>query len=84
MKILDFRIRPPLLGFLKMAMFDKGERRDRFTRQIGFAPSPSAQQLSMPMLLDDIKAAGVVRAVMSARVSDVLGTVSRLATCSLS
>lgn len=76
MKILDFRIRPPLLGFLKMAMFDKGERRDRFTRQIGFSPSPSAQQHSMPMLLDDIKAAGVVRAVMSARVSDVLGTVS--------
>lgn len=75
MKIIDFRVRPPLKGFLKMAMYANGERRDRFTRQLGLAPAPSAQQLSMPGLLDEMKAAGIVMGVITGRLSDFLGSV---------
>jgi len=76
MKIIDFRVRPPLKGFLKMVMYSNGERRDRFTTQLGLPPAPSAQKLSMPMLLDEMKAAGVVHGVITARTSDFLGSVS--------
>lgn len=76
MKIIDFRVRPPLKGILKTVMYSNGERRDRFTRQLGLAPAPSAQQLSMPILLDEMKAAGVVMGVITGRVSDFLGSVA--------
>lgn len=75
MKIIDFRVRPPLKGFLKMVMYSNGERRDRFTRQLGLAPAPSAQKLSMPLLVEEMKAAGVVMGVITGRMSDFLGSV---------
>ena len=75
MKIIDFRVRPPLRGFLKMVMYSNSERRDRFTRQLGLEPAPSAQQQSMPMLLDEMKAVSVVMGVITARISDFLGSV---------
>jgi predicted TIM-barrel fold metal-dependent hydrolase len=76
MKIIDFRVRPPLRGFLKMVMYSNGERRDRFTRQLGLEPAPSAVKLSTPMLLEEMKAAGVVHGVVMARNSDFLGSAS--------
>ena len=76
MKIIDFRVRPPLKGFLKMAMYANAPRRDRFTRQLGLEPAPSAQKRSMSMLLKEMKQSGVTRGVITARISDVLGTVS--------
>lgn len=74
-KIIDFRVRPPLKRILNAVMYTNGERRDRFTRQVGLEPAPSAQKLSMPMLLDEMKAAGVVMGVITGRVSDFLGSV---------
>ena len=76
MKIIDFRVRPPLKGFLDMVMYSNGERRDRFTRQLGLEPAPSASKRSMPLLLEEMKAANVVHGVIPARVSDFLGSVS--------
>jgi len=76
MKIIDFRVRPPLKGFLDMVMYSNGERRDRFTRQLGLPPAPSAQKHSMPMLLAEMKAAGVVYGVITARNSGFLGSVT--------
>jgi predicted TIM-barrel fold metal-dependent hydrolase len=76
MKIIDFRIRPPLKGFLGMVMYSNGPRRDRFTRQLGLEPAPSASGCSMPLLLEEMRAANVVHGVIPARCSDYFGSVS--------
>ena len=76
MKIIDYRVRPPMRGFLDMVMYTNGPRRDRFTRQLGLEPAPSAVNRSMPMLLDEMAAAGVVHGAVMARNSDFLGSCS--------
>ena len=76
MKIIDFRVRPPVRGILKTAMYANAPRRDRFTSQLGMQPAPSASKKSMPMLLKEMDKAGVVRGVIMARISDVLGSIS--------
>jgi len=76
MKIIDFRVRPPVRGILKTAMYANAPRRDRFTSQLGMQPAPSASKKSMPMLLKEMNKAGVVRGVIMARISDVLGSIS--------
>ena len=38
--IIDFRLRPPVGGFLNTLMYSAGARRDGFTRTVGFTPSP--------------------------------------------
>ena len=76
MKIIDFRVRPPLRGFLKMYSYTNVERRERFTRQLGLTPAPSAQKFSMPLLIEEMRAAGVVMCVVTARVSEPLDSVS--------
>ena len=75
MKLIDFRVRPPLKGFLKTVMYSNGERRDRFTRQLGLEPAPSAQKLSMPGLIEEMKKAGVVMGVITGRISGYLGAI---------
>jgi predicted TIM-barrel fold metal-dependent hydrolase len=74
--IIDFRIRPPFKGFLSMVMFANPDRRDRFTRQLGFEPAPSASQQSVPMLLEEMDAAGVGMGVVVGRNAGMLGSVS--------
>ena len=76
MKIIDYRVRPPMRGFLGMVMYSNGPRRDRFTRQLGLEPAPSAVKLSMPLLLEEMDAAGVVHGAVMARNSDFLGSCS--------
>lgn len=76
MKIIDFRVRPPLKGFLDMVMYSNGERRDRFTRQLGLEPAPSAVERSMPLLLQEMRAVEVVHGVITGRTSDFFGSVS--------
>lgn len=76
MKIIDYRVRPPLRGFLSMVMYTNGPRRDRFTRQLGLAPAPSAVERSMPLLLAEMQAAGVVHGAVMARYSGFLGSCS--------
>src|SRR5262245_47997495 len=76
MKIIDYRVRPPMKGFLDMVMYSNGPRRDRFTRQLGLEPAPSAVERSMPLLLDEMAAAGVVHGAVMARNSEFLGSCS--------
>ena len=76
MAVIDFRLRPPLKGFLDMIMYAGGERRDRLTRQHGMEPAPSAQAQSMPLLLAEMDAAGVTLGVVMGRCSGVYGAVS--------
>lgn len=74
--IIDFRLRPPLGGFLNTLMYSAGERRDGFTRTVGFEPSPAAQNQSMDLLLKEMDEAGIDRGVVVGRLAGVLGSVS--------
>ena len=76
MPVIDFRLRPPLKGFLDMIMYAGAERRDRLTRQHGMEPAASAQAQSMPLLLAEMDAAGVTLGVVMGRCSGVYGAVS--------
>ncbi|MEQ1775053.1 MAG: amidohydrolase family protein [Burkholderiales bacterium] len=76
MKIIDFRLRPPLRGFLDMVMYTNPQRRNVYTRQLGLEPAVSAEQKSMELLLDEMKAVNVVAGVVTARVSDYFGSVT--------
>ncbi|MEJ7929509.1 amidohydrolase family protein [Ramlibacter sp. AN1015] len=73
--IIDFRIRPPVGGFLNTLMYSAGERRDGFTRTVGFEPSRAAQEQSMELLLREMDEAGVDRGVVVGRLAGVLGSV---------
>lgn len=76
MKVIDFRLRPPVKGFLDLVMYAKAERRDGITRQHGMEPAASAQAKSMDMLLAEMDAAGVTCGVVMGRYSGLYGTVS--------
>ncbi len=73
--IIDFRLRPPLAGFLDTLMYRAGERRDGFTRTVGFEPSPAAREQSIELLLQEMDEAGVDRGVVVGRLAGTLGSV---------
>ncbi len=76
MKIVDFRLRPPLRGYLDTIMYSQAARRDRITGFHGMTPARSAQEKSIEMLLKDMDEAGVTRGVAMGRYSGPYGTVS--------
>jgi predicted TIM-barrel fold metal-dependent hydrolase len=76
MGIIDFRLRPPVAGYLDMIMYANAPRRDRATRMHGFEPAKSAVHKSVDMLLQEMDRAGVTTGVMVGRVSKVFGSVS--------
>jgi len=76
MPVIDFRVRPPVGGFLDMIMYANAPRRERATRMHGFATAPSAEQQSMELLLREMDAAGITTGVVVGRVSGVFGSVS--------
>lgn len=76
MNAIDFRIRPPLRGFLDMVLFRENERRDSYTRNLGFEPAPSAVRQSIDLLLEEMDASGVTTGLVVGRHAGVLGSVS--------
>ncbi len=76
MDVIDFRVRPPVGGFLQSLMYADPERRDGITRQAGFEPSAAARQQSMALMLEEMAAAGVARAVVVGRHAGAVGTIS--------
>jgi len=76
MDVIDFRLRPPLGGFLNTLMYQAGERRDGFTRSVGFEPSSAAQQQSMELLLAEMERARIAHGVVVGRHAGMLGSVS--------
>jgi len=76
MDVIDFRLRPPLGGFLNTLMYNAGARRDGFTRSVGFEPSPAAQQQSMELLLAEMDRARIAHGVVVGRNAGMLGSVS--------
>ncbi|MCG8548554.1 MAG: amidohydrolase family protein [Alphaproteobacteria bacterium] len=75
-KVIDFRVRPPLRGFLDLALFREAERRDRYTRSLGFEPAPSAVEQSIDLLITEMDTAGVTTGIVVGRHAGVLGSVS--------
>ena len=76
MTIIDFRLRPPIAGFLQMALFTEVERRDGITRIHGFEPAPSVREKSMELLLREMDDAGVTTGLVIGRHSGRYGSIS--------
>jgi len=77
MKIIDFRVRPPMPGVTNQIFYTNPQRRDGFNRKLGFTPAPSAQQASMSLLFEEMDAVGVSLGVVVGRVSQTLGPTSK-------
>ena len=75
MTVIDFRVRPPFMGFLNTLMYSQPDRRDRFTRQLGFEPSPAAIAKSCDLLINEMDDAGIDIGVVVGRNSGLLGSV---------
>lgn len=75
MSIIDFRIRPPFESFRNMVMYASPDRRDRFTRQLGFEPAPSASAQSVELMIGEMDEAGIDMGVVVGRNSGMLGSV---------
>jgi len=75
MRVIDFRLRPPMGGFLDMVMYANIERSAAMAGKLGLRLAPSALSRSIDTLLDEMDQARVEKAVVPARVSPVLGTV---------
>lgn len=76
-RIIDFRLRPPLGGFLTTIMFREKERTMARTRQLGLEPPPSLLELSVEKLLAEMDEAGVQIGVITGRnTGSGFGTVS--------
>lgn len=69
MRIIDFRLRPPLLGYLDTIMYSKAERRDAATRRHGMKPAASAVAQSIELLLEEMAKGGVSCGIMTGRTS---------------
>ena len=65
--IIDFRLRPPLGGFLTTIMFREKERTMARTRQLNLEPPPSVLELSAEKLLAEMDDAGVEIGVITGR-----------------
>jgi predicted TIM-barrel fold metal-dependent hydrolase len=66
-RIIDFRLRPPLGGFLSTIMFRERERTMARTRQLGLEPPASVRELSVEMLLAEMDEARVEVGVITGR-----------------
>lgn len=76
MPVIDFRLRPPLGGYLDMIMYANAPRRDRATSLHGFSPAPSATRKSIDLLIKEMDRAGITTGIMVGRRSSVYGSVS--------
>jgi uncharacterized protein len=65
--IIDFRLRPPVGGFLTTIMFREKERTMARTRQLSLEPAQSVLELSVEKLLVEMDEAGVTVGVVTGR-----------------
>lgn len=73
MKIIDFRLRPPLGSFREWVMYKNMDRTARMAGDVGMDVSPSARERSIDRLLEEMAEANVVQGVVPGRLSPVLG-----------
>jgi predicted TIM-barrel fold metal-dependent hydrolase len=75
MRIIDFRLRPPMKAFLDMVMYANIERTEHMARGIGMTLPPSVRERSFELMLEEMDEAGVQVGVVPGRISPVLGTI---------
>lgn len=75
MRIIDFRLRPPMKGFLDMVMYADIERTARMAAGIGMSLPPSVRQKSIDLMFKEMDEADIEIGVVPGRVSPVLGTI---------
>ncbi len=75
MDIIDFRMRPPLRGFLESRIYSAPDNRDRYTKSLGFEPAPSAVEQSVDLLFEEMSEAGITKGVVVGRNTATLGVI---------
>jgi len=70
--IIDLRVRPPYRGFLDLHLFRNPEKIASWSGKLGMIPPPSSKECSMPMLLQEMEAAGVTYSVTPGRQANAL------------
>lgn len=75
MRVIDFRLRPPMAGFLGMVMYAQIERTARMAGGLGMTLAPSVRERSPEKMISEMDAAGVRYGVVPGRISPVLGTI---------
>ncbi len=76
MKAIDFRLRPPLRGFLDTAMYQETERISGYTRSLGFEPAPSTTEKSIDLLIEEMDQSGVTAGLVVGRHAGALSSLS--------
>jgi predicted TIM-barrel fold metal-dependent hydrolase len=75
MRVIDFRLRPPLRAFLEMVMYSNIGRTEQMARGIGMELPESVRRRSVELMLGEMDEAGVQWGVVPGRISPVLGTI---------
>lgn len=75
MRVIDFRLRPPMKAFLQMVMYANIVRTEHMARGIGFTLPQSVRDTSFDLMLKEMDEAGVEWGVVPGRISPVLGTI---------
>lgn len=75
MKIIDFRLRPPTLGFASTVMFRNIDRTARMAASMGSDVGESFREKSLPLLVKEMDRAGIAIGVMPGRTESTLGSV---------
>lgn len=65
--VIDFRLRPPMKGFLSLILYSQAERTAGLSRKAGLEPAPSLLRASMDLLLQEMKEAEVSTGVVLGR-----------------
>ncbi|HYL88251.1 MAG TPA: amidohydrolase family protein [Burkholderiales bacterium] len=75
MRVIDFRLRPPMAGFLGMVMYAQIDRTARMAGGLGMPLAPSVRERSPEKMIGEMDTAGVRYGVVPGRISPVLGTI---------
>jgi predicted TIM-barrel fold metal-dependent hydrolase len=75
MRVIDFRLRPPMSGFLGMVMYADIERTARMAGGLGMGLADSVRRRSPEAMIREMDEAGVRYGVVPGRISPVLGTI---------
>lgn len=75
MRVIDFRLRPPMKAFLDMVMYAQIDRTERMARGIGMTLPRSVHERSFDVMLAEMDEAGIEVGVVPGRISPVLGTI---------
>lgn len=73
--MIDFRLRPPLGGFLEADMFANAKRAAAKAADVGSGHAASARERSMALLLEEMDRAGIALGVVTGRANSVLGSI---------